>query len=106
ILMCASWCQVATGSLHASTANVHFPSLVGVTSADHLSVPGVPGVIGVYGPLRPCGSRSTTLALTMSWPSRKTVADTANVSPTTALAGQRPQDTPRWLSRVGVRTRI
>ncbi len=93
ILIRALWRQVVTGSDQASTAYVHCPSEAGVTRAPHRSVPGASSRIGVQGPSRPAGSRRTTLAATASWPSRKTVAVTSNVSPATALAGLLPQST-------------
>ena len=58
---------------------------------------------GVHGPRRPVGSRSTTLAPTSAWPSPNTVAKTRTVSPTTALAGHRPQATTGSTSVMGMR---
>ncbi len=95
--------QVAIGSLHASTRYDQRPGAVGVTCAPQRSVPSASSRIGVSGPLRPRGSRSTTLALTASWPSRKTVAVTRKVSPATALAGRRPASTSGLTSRTGMR---
>src|SRR5690606_32557397 len=59
--------------------------------------------IGVNGPGRPSGSLSTTLAATASCPSRNTVAETSNASPTTALAGLLPHSTDGRTSRTGMR---
>ena len=95
--------QVAMGSLHASTRYDQRPGAVGVMCAPQRSVPSASSRIGVHGPLRPRGSRSTTLALTASWPSRKTVAVTRKVSPTTALAGRRPASIWGLTSRTEMR---
>ena len=43
--------------------------------------------MGVQPRVRPFGPRTTTLAPSASWPSRKIVAETVKSSPTTALAG-------------------
>ncbi len=74
-----------------------------MTDAPHRSVPLASSRIGVHGPLRPRGSRSTTLAFTASCPSRNTVAVTSKASPTTALAGRRPESTSGLTSRTGMR---
>ncbi len=64
-----------------------------------------PGLVQVIGSTRsaPVGSVSTTVALTASWPSRKTVAVTSNCSSTTALAGRAPSSTQGLTSRTGMR---
>ena len=91
ILISARCRQVSTGSPQASTVKVQSPSTVGVTSALHRSSAPV-GRIGVE-TRRPSGPRRTTVALTASWPSRNTVADTVNVSPTTHFTGRVPSAT-------------
>ncbi|MQY39538.1 hypothetical protein SRB17_75650 [Streptomyces sp. RB17] len=105
-ILIPAWCrQVATGSDQASTVYVQRPGSPAVTVAPQRSVPGASSRIGVHGPGRPAGSRSTTFAATASCPSRKTVADTSNDSPVTALAGLRPRCTTGRTSRTGIRPR-
>ncbi len=77
--------QVATGSPQPSMLKVQSPTASGVSSAAHRS--SATGHIRTRWRSLPCGSRSTAVAATASWPSRNTVAVTSNVSPTTALAG-------------------
>ncbi len=102
-LMAASWCQCAIGSLQASTWNCQVPSCVTVTSAPYLSDPGASSRMITSGPGLPAGSRSTTPAPRAPWPSRMTVALTWKVSPSTALAGRRPQSTTGSMRRMGIR---
>ena len=73
IFVVTAWCQVASGSLHASTAKVHSAGAVGDDGRRASGrCPARPGPSAISGALRPAGSRSTTLAPTASWPSRKT----------------------------------
>ncbi|ODA70035.1 hypothetical protein APS67_005832 [Streptomyces sp. AVP053U2] len=103
-ILIRAWCrQVVTGSLQASTVYVQCPVRPAVTVAPHRSVPGARSRIGVNGPGRPSGSVRTTWAATASCPSRNTVADTSNDSPTTAFAGRRPSRTFGRTSRTGIR---
>ena len=93
-LIGASWRQVPSGSLQASTANVQWPGRRrGRPSALQRSVPGASGRIGMTARACRAGSRRTTFAATASCPSRNTVAATSKVSPATALAGRAPQAT-------------
>lgn len=95
--------QVVSGSPHASTQYVQWPSSAGATTAPQRSVPGASSRMGVQGPERPSGPRSTTLAATASWPSRKTVAVISKDSPLTDLAGRLPPWTSGRTSRTGMR---
>ena len=51
----------------------------------------------------PSGLTSTAVALTASWPSRNTVAETVNSSPTTDFAGRLPASTSGRTSWTGMR---
>ena len=74
------------------------------TSAPQRSVPGASRCIGVHGALaRRPGRAARRWRRAASWPSRNTVALTGKVSPTTALAGHRPQATTGDTSRIGIR---
>src|SRR5258706_9203588 len=101
-LIAASCRQCAIGSPHASTLKCQSPSLVGVTSAPYLSVPSASPRIVTIGRQLPAGSRSTTPAPSISWPSRNTVAVTGRLSPVTALAGRCPHATMGSMSRMGI----
>ncbi len=92
--------QVPSGSLHASTVRVHSPCLSGTTTASYRVLQDASRFIRFSGaacaafagarrlPLvAGAGGVHTTFAATASWPSRKTVAETVMVSPTTAFAG-------------------
>ena len=104
ILRPAACCQVPIGSDHA--CDLEGPGA--------LDVGRDPGLVAV-GPLRVLGQRhrvaayavrgrsATTSAPSLSWPSRKTVAETGNGSPTVALAGCRPRSTRGMTSRMGIR---
>ena len=92
ILTVTAWCQVAIGSLQASTVKLAGPGSSSTTVACHRSVPGVPGSMrtvccDLLLPVFAAPVRTTTVAATLSWPSRNTTADTGIGSPTTARAG-------------------
>ena len=105
ILIWASCRQVPIGSLQPSTRKVQSPSAGSVMSACHRSVPGASIRIRATTVLLPpeAGGVATTVAATASWPSRKTVAVTGTVSPTIALAGQRPASTEGRICVMGIR---
>src|SRR6266540_6456869 len=70
----------------------------------HRSVPFSPGLSRVNGRgSSSSGPRHTTSQPTASWPSRYTVAAIGSRSPTTALAGYRPQATTGNTSSIGMR---
>ncbi len=102
ILIPASWTHVAYGSDHPSTRNVHHPVRSAETTALQRLSPGLSHVIAT-GWSSPSGSVSTTVALTASCPSRKTVAKTVNSSSTTDLAGRSPPSTRGQTPVTGIR---